>query len=64
MTRETYVRIYIEAKNEAGAYIPGVPLRNLTLSDWERIPEHLRDAVDACEFYRLAPGPADDESED
>jgi hypothetical protein len=36
---------------ETIAYLPGVPLRDLTREDWEALPEHTQAAVAGSDFY-------------
>jgi hypothetical protein len=45
-------RYYDETKNEDGGALPGVPLRDLTLEEFESFPEWLQRSIDALECYR------------
>lgn len=53
----TPVYIYDPAKNPDGAYLPGVPLRDLTEADLAELPEYLRTSIAACPFYVAAAKP-------
>lgn len=58
---EEIAYIYAEELNPDGAYLAGVPLRDLTAGDVAALPEWLRRSVAACHFYEAAgrntPGP-------
>lgn len=43
---------YDPAQNPDNAFLPGVPLRDLTDADLADLPKHLRAGVAACPFYR------------
>lgn len=49
---ESIARYYDESKNESGARLPGVPLRDLTESEYDALPAWQRASVDALPFYR------------
>lgn len=51
-------RYYDASKNEAGAYFAGVPLRDLTQSEYDALPAYLQASIDACPFYRKTKPPA------
>lgn len=55
----TIARFYDETKNADGAYIPGVPLRDLTAEEFDALPKHLQAGVDALPFYRKTRPPSD-----
>lgn len=42
---------YDEKLNPDGAYLAGVPLRDLTESEFVTLPEWLQRSVEACPFY-------------
>lgn len=50
-------RYYDESKNKEGAFFPGVPLRDLLESEYETLPEWLKDSVDSAPFYRKTAPP-------
>lgn len=52
MSTEPIARYYDEAKNPDGAFLPGVPLADLTEAQFEALPDWLRLSVDASPFYR------------
>lgn len=45
-------RYYDASKNEAGGYLPGVPLRDLTEAEFDALPAHLQASLDASPMYR------------
>jgi hypothetical protein len=56
---------YDESANPDGAYLPGVPLRDLTIADLDGLPDVLRRSISACPWYRsVAPDPATTEPEE
>lgn len=42
---------YDASANPDGAFLPGVPLRDLTVEDLDALPEALRRSVPACPWY-------------
>ena len=48
---ETIVFRYVAEQNPLGAYLPGVPLRDLTAADVAEVPEWLRPSMAAQPFY-------------
>lgn len=64
----TIVRYYDEDKNppvrvapdgtKEYAYISGVPLRDLTEDDFNALPKHLQNSVDASPLYRKTKPPS------
>jgi len=42
---------YDEKKNPQGAFLAGVPLRDLTTAEFEELPEWLQRSVKATDFY-------------
>lgn len=42
---------YDESKNTRGAFIAGVPLRDLTTAEFDELPNHLQRSIEAAEFY-------------
>lgn len=48
---EPIARYYDPTKNPEGATLPGVPLRDITESEWGAIPDWLKPSIDACSFY-------------
>lgn len=48
---ETIVYRYVAEQNPLGAYLPGVPLRDLTAADVAEVPEWLRTSLAAQPFY-------------
>lgn len=59
---EPIARYYDASKNPEGATFPGVPLRDITESEWEAIPDWLKPSIDESKFYRKtkARGQSDD----
>jgi hypothetical protein len=51
------VRYYVAENNPDGAYVDGVPLRDITDEDWQALPERLQRSADATGFYRKTPIP-------
>lgn len=51
MADDEIVFEYQARRNQAGAFLPGVPLRDLTRADWRSIPKHLQRAVEASNLY-------------
>lgn len=49
-------RTYDPAANPEGAYLPGVPLDDITIAEWEGLPLWLQRSIDALAFYQVAPG--------
>lgn len=45
-------RYYDATQNTDGAFLAGVPLRDLTEEEWDELPAHLQRSVDALPFYR------------
>lgn len=45
-------RYYIAEKNPDGAFLPGVPLRDLTAEEYDALPVWLQLSIDASDFYR------------
>lgn len=45
-------RIYMKVNNPNEDYVPGVPLRDIEMSEWSEYPEYLKKSVDASKFYR------------
>lgn len=54
MAMNEMVYTYDETKNPEGAYLAGVPLRDLTVEDVAALPEWLQRSVAACSFYQPA----------
>ena len=49
--------VYDPKKNPEGAFIDGVPMRDVTAAEFERLPLHVQASVRACPFYKeIAPG--------
>lgn len=48
----TTARYYDAGKNPDGAFLPGVPLRDLTDDELAALPPHLQAGVAAAPFYR------------
>ena len=44
-----------------GAFLDGIPARDLTAADWARLNEDARAAVEGSPFYRRAPRPKAEE---
>lgn len=51
-------RYYNAEKNPEGAFVSGVPLRDITEEEWQALPERLQRSADASGFYRKTPIPA------
>jgi hypothetical protein len=51
------VRYYDATKNVDGAFLPGVPLDDITEERWAELPKWLQLSVDASPFYRKTPPP-------
>jgi hypothetical protein len=49
---DAIARYYDDSKNPDGGGFPGVPLRDLTESEFEALPEWLQQSVDASPLYR------------
>lgn len=49
---DTIARYYDERKNPDGAFLPGVPLADLTEEQFDALPKWLQLSVDASPFYR------------
>lgn len=48
---------YLADRNPAGAYLPGVPLADLTADDVAAMPAWLQASIVACPYYEtVAPG--------
>jgi hypothetical protein len=60
---ETIAYRYDADANPAGALIPGVPLRDLTLADLDQLTEHQRKGIPLCGFYTLVIAPPEPEPE-
>lgn len=45
---------YVAEANPQGAFLPGVPLRDLTAADVAAVPWWLRPSVERCPFYERA----------
>lgn len=45
---------YLEKKNPHGSFISGVPLRDLTAVEFDRLPKHVQRSVRATDFYKEA----------
>jgi hypothetical protein len=45
-------RYYDASQNPEGAYFSGVPLRDIEQAEWDELPEHVQQSVDASPFYR------------
>ena len=56
---QTIARHYDASKNEEGAALPGVPLRDLTEAEFAAYPQWLQDSIDAASFYRKTKPTAD-----
>jgi hypothetical protein len=52
MSDEKTARYYEAGKNPEGGMLPGVPLRDLTESEFAALPDWLQRSVDASPFYR------------
>lgn len=71
MSEQQIARYYDESKNAAGVFLPGVPLADLSESQWAALPEWLQASIDASGWYsatrpaekRAAARPSDDSSE-
>lgn len=50
-------RYYDASKNDAGGYLPGVPLRDLDEEEFATYPQWLQDSVDKSPMYRKTPLP-------
>jgi hypothetical protein len=50
----TIIYTYDATKNPDGAYLPGVPLRDLTEADLASLPAWLVASIAGCAFYRKA----------
>lgn len=55
---------YTPEANPERQFMPGVPLRDLTQADLDRLPDHVRRGIARCPFYeaamatpRVRPGP-------
>lgn len=48
----TIARYYDEARNPEGAFLDGVPLRDLTEEEFAALPAWLQASVDASPLYR------------
>lgn len=58
------VELYYDAtKNPEGAFITGVPLRDVTEDEYKALPKHLQRSALAAPFYRKTRPPADVEKE-
>ncbi len=61
---------YLEDRNPDGAYLPGVPLRNLEQAEVDALPKWLQLSIEASPFYqkarseRQAPAPKADKASD
>jgi hypothetical protein len=51
MSDEPTARYYDESKNTAGVFLPGVPLADLSASQWAALPEWLQASIDATGWY-------------
>jgi hypothetical protein len=51
MSEEPIARYYDESKNAAGVFLPGVPLADLSESQWAALPEWLQASIDASGWY-------------
>lgn len=49
------IRTYVPELNPTGAYLPGVPLRDLTRAEYDALPVWLQRSVDRAPFYVAAP---------
>lgn len=45
-----------------GDYVMGIPARNLTVEEWESLPEETRQALMAQKLYELSSEPASEPS--
>jgi hypothetical protein len=53
---EEIVYRYVAEANPSGAFLPGVPQRDLTQADVDTVPAWLRPSLDTCGFYeRVSP---------
>lgn len=57
MSTDPIARYYEASKNPDGAFLPGVPLRDLTLAEFDALPVWLQLSVDASPFYRRTAPP-------
>lgn len=48
-------RYYLQDRNPDGRYLPGVPLRDITQSEYDALPVYLQVSVDNAGFYRKTP---------
>lgn len=55
MNPNSTARIYDPERNPDRAFLPGIPLRDLTVAEWRALPRWLRHSVDACGFYHRPP---------
>lgn len=58
MSSDPIARYYDASKNEAGGYLPGVPLRDLTQDEYDALPAWIQASIDASGFYRKTKVPA------
>lgn len=49
-------RHYDESKNPEGRTLLGVPLRDLTIGEWQELPEWVQRSIDAAGFYTIPKG--------
>lgn len=54
---EAIARYYDQSKNPGGAFFPGIPLRDLTESEYAALSKHQQASIDACPFYRKTAPP-------
>ena len=47
------VRVYVPEANPQGAFLPGVPLRDLTRREYEALKPWMQRSVDAAPFYAV-----------
>jgi hypothetical protein len=56
---ETIARYYVAEKNPEGAFLPGVPLADLSQEQFDALPEWLQQSVDASPLYRKTKPPTE-----
>ena len=51
MNTDTVVYTYVAERNIDGAYLPGVPLRDLTQGDLDSLPQWILPSIAAAPYY-------------
>lgn len=49
-------RTYQESKNPNGESLPGVPLRDITIAEWESFPLWIKASIDGWSAYSIPKG--------